>query len=175
MNLTAKHATLAWKVDKGCFDGVRLDGLCVVAVVEATDTLGLQQTGVSKAVVMVDSKATPAQKDALIALVKKQGGKLTENIVAVKTQPISLKTRCCDDEGCAEVAVGTLGKIVTRCLHAEEDSVCGHEDNFYPPLTEGVKAKSAMVTEHNFSWNVFNTTWGDANRRGAFVGAFVVR
>lgn len=175
MNLTGKHATLVWKVDAGSFQGVRLDGLAVVAVIEATDTLGLQQRGPTKAVVLVDEQATPEQQAALVALVRQMGGPLTARIAAVRSQPIQVKTRCCQEDGCAEVAVGSLGKIVTRCLHEDEDKVCGHEDNFYPPLVAGVQARSAMVTEHQFTWNVFNTTWEDANRRGAFVGSFHVR
>src|SRR6516165_6858124 len=59
-NLTGKHAVLGWMVDKGSFDGVSLDGLGIVAVVEASDTLGLKQTGPAKAVLIVDKAATNA-------------------------------------------------------------------------------------------------------------------
>src|SRR5881396_4329957 len=45
MNLTGKHAVLAWKIDKGKLGDVSLDGLSVVAVVAASDTLGMDQTG----------------------------------------------------------------------------------------------------------------------------------
>src|ERR1700716_2603598 len=55
MNLGGKHAVLGWKVDKGAFNGVQLDGLSVVAVVAASDTLGLAQTGSAQAVLIVDS------------------------------------------------------------------------------------------------------------------------
>src|SRR5947207_9405793 len=61
-NLTGKNAVLAWKVDKGSFNDVSLDGLCVVAVVAASDTLGLDQNGPAKAIFVVDSKATTAQR-----------------------------------------------------------------------------------------------------------------
>src|SRR3954449_7374685 len=54
MNLTGKHAVLGWKVDKGSLGAVRLDGLGVVAVVAAHDTLGLTQTGPARAVLIVD-------------------------------------------------------------------------------------------------------------------------
>ncbi|HJT76666.1 MAG TPA: DUF1326 domain-containing protein, partial [Gemmataceae bacterium] len=50
MNLTGKQGILAWKVDKGSLDNVALDGLGVVAVVVASDTLGLKQTGAARAV-----------------------------------------------------------------------------------------------------------------------------
>src|SRR5438874_12669828 len=40
MNLGGKHAVLAWKIDKGTLDNATLDGLGIVAVVAASDTLG---------------------------------------------------------------------------------------------------------------------------------------
>src|SRR5881409_607782 len=52
--LSGKHAVMAWKVERGTLDNVSLDGLSVVAVVQASDTLGLLQTGQAKAVVIVD-------------------------------------------------------------------------------------------------------------------------
>src|SRR5437588_5336663 len=82
MNLTGKNAVMAWKVDKGTIDGVRLDGLAVAAVVSASDTLGLTQTGPAKAVLMVDDKANAAQRAALVRLAKQQGGRLLARVVA---------------------------------------------------------------------------------------------
>ena len=63
-NLTGKNAVLVWQIDEGTQGGVRLDGLTVVAVVQASDTLGLDQTGQASAVLIVDSRATQAQRDA---------------------------------------------------------------------------------------------------------------
>src|SRR5687768_3462017 len=84
MNLTGKHAVIAWKIDKGSHDNVALDGLSVVAVIEASDTLGQTQAGPSKAVLLLDAKATPAQREALINVAKKLGGDLTKNVVHVE-------------------------------------------------------------------------------------------
>src|ERR1700746_3509227 len=68
MNLTGKHAVLGWKIDRGSNAGGKLDGLGIVAVVAASDTLGLKQTAPSKAILIVDCKATPAQREALVSL-----------------------------------------------------------------------------------------------------------
>src|SRR5262249_45821531 len=92
MNLTGKNAVMGWKIDKGQFDGVKLDGLGVVAVIAASDTLGLAQTGASKAVLIVDSRANESQKAALVKLAKKQGGDLTKNVLAVESAKIDLTT-----------------------------------------------------------------------------------
>src|SRR6516162_6336311 len=84
MNLGGKHAVLGWQVEKGTLGDVKLDGLGVVAVVAASDTLGLKQTGPSRAVLIVDSRATAAQRDALVRLAQRQGGDLVKNVVAVR-------------------------------------------------------------------------------------------
>src|SRR5712691_12673914 len=52
MNLAGKHAVLGWRVDQGAVDGVKLDGLSVVAVVAASDTLGLTQTGPAQSIII---------------------------------------------------------------------------------------------------------------------------
>src|SRR5438093_6100980 len=54
--LTGKNAVLAWKIESGTVAGTKLDGLGVVAVVAATETLGLKQTGAGRAVLIVDAK-----------------------------------------------------------------------------------------------------------------------
>src|SRR5438105_4175178 len=74
--LTGKNAVLAWKVDSGAVGGVNLGGLGVVAVLSATDTLGLKQSAPGRSVLIVDGKATTAQRDALVAFAKAQAGKL---------------------------------------------------------------------------------------------------
>src|SRR5262245_46211309 len=51
-NLTGKNAVLAWKVEKGTAGGVRLDGLSIVAIIVAHNTLGLEQNGPAKAVLI---------------------------------------------------------------------------------------------------------------------------
>src|SRR5437773_12382534 len=56
-NLTGKHAILAWRVDQGRFHDVNLEGLSVAAVIVAHNTLGLEQTGPAKAVLIVDQRA----------------------------------------------------------------------------------------------------------------------
>lgn len=171
MNLTGKHAVIGWKIDKGREGAVSLDGLSIVAVIEATDTLGLDQTGPSKAVLLVDRNANAAQRDALVAFAKKVGGDLTKNVVAIETAPIKLSVNQCKGGGCASLDAG-IAKIEASCLNKEDHKICGNEDNFYPPLTKGVKAESSLVNEHSYVGKTFNKTWNDNHRRGAYVGTF---
>jgi hypothetical protein len=174
MNLTGKQAVMAWKVDKGALDDVRLDGLGVVAVVVASDTLGLKQTGSARAVLIVDSKADTAQRAALIRLARQQGGDLVRNVVAVQTAPVDLTLCDCKGNACARLRAGAA-RLETRCLDDKHDKACGNESAFYPPLAKGVKAKAAVAVEHGYTGKGFNETWQEADRRGAYVGSFEIR
>src|SRR5205085_2840281 len=129
MNLGGEHAIMGWQIEKGTFNDVQLDGLGVVAVVAASDTLGLAQTGTSKAVVIVDKRADSKQRDALVALAKKQGGELVRNVVGVQSAEIKLEICPCAENGCAKLKAGPA-LIETRCLDAKHDKVCGNESAF---------------------------------------------
>jgi hypothetical protein len=172
--ISGKHAVLGWKVDKGTIGNVKLDGLSVVAIVAASDTLGLEQTGPAKAMIIVDSKANAAQRKALIQLAKKQGGKLIENVIKVERSDIDLTVFKCEGNACASLKAGDA-KIETRCLDAKHDKVCGGERAFYPPLARGVTAKAAMATKSSFTGKGLKETWNESDRRGAYVGSFEMK
>jgi hypothetical protein len=174
MNLSGKHAVLGWQVEKGTLGSAKLDGLGVVAVVAASDTLGLSQTGPAKAVLIVDSRADAAQRAALVRLAKQQGGDLVKNVVAVQSARVDLDLCDCAEGGCAKLVAGPA-RIETRCLDAKHDKVCGNESAFYPPLAKGVRVRPALAVEHTYTGTGVNETWNDAGRRGAYLGSFEAR
>src|SRR5215472_13902870 len=90
VNLTGKEAVLAWHVDRGVWQNVSLDGLSVAAVVRATATLGdaFSNPLPAKAVLILDKRATPEQREALANFAQAQGGRLLANVVATEVQPI---------------------------------------------------------------------------------------
>jgi hypothetical protein len=173
-NLSGKNAVLAWQVTKGSFDNVSLDGLGVVAVIETSDTLGLQQTGPARAVLIVDSKATEAQRAALVRLAQKQAGKLLQNVIAVHKADVSLTLCNCKGETCAELTAGKA-RVKTRCLDADHDKACGNETAFYPPLAAGVQVRPAAAVENTYSGEGLRETWRDYDRRSAYVGSFAIQ
>ena len=67
-----KQAVLAWKVDRGSYNGISLDGLSVVAAVAGDRNLGIVEIGGAKAnirsSVFVDDRANAAQRIALVAM-----------------------------------------------------------------------------------------------------------
>jgi hypothetical protein len=175
MNLTGKNAVMGWRVEQGSLDNVKLDGLSVVAVISASDTLGLKQTGSGKAILIVDAKADAKQRDALIRLAKREGGDLLKNVISTQSASIELSVGECQEGGCASLKVGQIARIETRCVDPHHDKVCGNESAFYPPLAKDVRATTAVALEHSFQGKELNETWKDAQRRGAYVGSFAIR
>lgn len=173
-NLSGKNAVMAWKIDIGTFDGVSLDGLGMVAVVSASDTLGLQQSGPARSIVIVDEKATPSQRQALVRLAQRQGGHFLKNVKAVQAAPIKIALCECKGGSCAEVTAGAA-VIKTRCIDAHHDKACGNETAFYPPLSRNVSVRPAAAVETGFQGTGLRETWREFDRRGAYVGSFEIR
>jgi hypothetical protein len=174
VNLGGKHGIMAWKIDKGEWNRVNLDGLGVVAVLAASDTLGTQQTGRGKAVVIVDERATREQKNALVAFAQRQAGDLARNVVAVRSAAIELNVCKCEEGGCGTLRAGDA-RIETRCLDHKHHKVCGNESAFFPPLARDVKAQPALADENSFKGKGLDGTWNDSGRRSAYLGTFSVR
>ena len=106
--LTGKNAVLAWRVDSGTVGGVKLNGLGVIAVLSTSDTLGLKQSAPGRSLIIVDEKATTAQRDALVAFAKAQAGKLLGEVVAVRAASFDLEICKCDGETCATLKAGAV-------------------------------------------------------------------
>lgn len=173
-NLSGKHAVMAWKIEKGTLDNVALDGLGIVAVISASDTLGLNQTGPARAILIVDEKASPAQRDALIRLARRQAGDLLKNVVTVESAPVQFNICECKEEGCAELVAGKA-MIKTRCIDAKHDKACGNESAYYPPLAQNVTARPAAAVEHGYRGTGLDLTWREFERRGAYLGTFKIQ
>ncbi len=172
--LAGTNGIMAWKVETGSLDGVTLDGLSVVAVVAASETLGLKQNGDGKALLLVDSRANAEQRDALVRLARRLGGELTRNVIKVESTSIALDICECKQGGCATLSAGKA-HIETRCIDDRHDKTCGNEWALYPPLSKSVEARAAVAVEHSFTGKELNETWKDGERRGAYLGTFTTR
>ena len=84
-------------ITSGSFDGVALDGLTVAAAVAGDRNLGMREMGgeeptAVKAIITVDPRATAAQRDALVRLVRELSGGLITHVVRVDTAPVRFAT-----------------------------------------------------------------------------------
>ena len=171
--LTGNQALLAWHVQEGEWNGVKLDGLTVAAAVRAHATLGdpYGNPYPAQAVLMVDDAANPAQREALISLAQHQGGKLLENLVRVEVVPVILDMPSDTHDGHAVLRAGHLATIVTRPLN-HHDHICGNETNFYPPLTNVENATSAVALTDEFQDDGLDSRWSSHGRRSAYLATF---
>src|SRR5687768_9494106 len=89
-----RDAIVAWKVTAGAVNSVALDGLAIVAVVVADRNLGSRDLGapppsIVRSVLLVDANASTAQRNALVAMVRRLAPDLTREVVSVKPVPIA--------------------------------------------------------------------------------------
>jgi hypothetical protein len=173
VGLVGKEAILAWKVKDGNWNGVDLSGLGVVAVVRAKATLGdpYHNPYPAKAVLILDERATPAQRAALEAFAKAMAGPLVAHVVRVDAAPIDLEVSPDHHDARAKLTAGTLARIETRSLCAG-DHLCHNEFVYYPPLTQVAHAMPAYTIEEAFSGKGLDAVWWRADKRSAFIGSF---
>lgn len=173
MNLAGKEATLLWSIRDGEWKGTKVGGLNVIAVVSTKETLGDQsfEPRAGKAVLIVDARADSAQREALADFARAMAGRLTAQVVDVKSAPIEAKLATCTKLGCASVKAGDLVEISTRCLGNQHD-VCGNEETYYPPLTKVDGAYPVFADHASFTAKDLGVTWQIAGKRSAFIATF---
>jgi hypothetical protein len=119
-----------------------------------------------KAVIKVDPRATPAQRDALVALVRELSGGLISEVASVETAAVRFATT----SKYVEVAVpDTLALVVNKEM--KHDPSCGAMQWFKPfaPLTEPAMGTAET---HAFSGGGLGTRWSAPDKRSAFWGTF---
>jgi len=169
-----REALLAWKVDQGQWAGVDLAGLGVALVVKGNDTLGFNKSFAvnpfpAESVILVDEKASSAQKDALVAFVKQTAGELAEHVVRIESVAISLTNDHLSGRG--RFQAGKIAAIETRGM-AKGDCVCSNETIFYPPLTKIENFQPAFALKTSFEGDGLDMTFTVLGGRSAFLGTF---
>ncbi len=162
-----REAVLVWKMDSGVLDGVRVDGLGIVAVVSGKDNLG--KAGVARrAVLYVDQKATPAQSAALVKLVREKAAGALGNVIAVKTAPFTFES----DGKITTVAAGNAARLSVSAYPC--DHCVMPAEVWYKPLAPaGVTgAKVAQGTKTGYNDATLGVSWTQEPCDNVFVGAF---
>ncbi len=174
VNLTGTEAILAWKVDRGSWEGVKLDGLSIATAVRAKATLGdpYADPYPAKAVVMIDEQASPEQQRALLSLAKHYAGKLLDNVVETRVVPVMMELpQDHHQHGRARMVAGSTASIETRPIN-ETDHLCGNEVTFYPPLVTLDHSVPAVALTDRYSGPGLDTDWTLHGKRSAFLGRF---
>ena len=166
---TGREALLAWKVDRGSFQGVALDGLSLVAAVAGDVNLGIREIGGetahTRAAVFVDARATPAQRAALVAMARQ----LSNGVVGTIVQLTPTTIQFADDGANFRVSADSLRLTVAKEL--KHDPTCGGKQWFHPFSTVD-DAAMGTTAENAFSGASLGTKWSDPNKRSGFFGTF---
>jgi len=166
---TGREALIAWKVDHGQVNGVSLDGLAVVAALAADTNLGIHEIGgestPARAAIYVDSHATVAQLQALVAMVKTLSGNLIGSVVQETATPVAFT----DNGHQITVSTDTVKLAVEK--HLMHDASCGNKQ-WFNPLTGGVHAEMGTTDANAYSGPALCTKWSDPDKRSSFLGTF---
>jgi hypothetical protein len=164
-----KQAVLAWKVDRGSFNGISLDGLSIVAALSGDRNLGMTEMGGEKPAVrsalFVDERANHAQQLALVAMASELSHGLVGTIVQVAPAPIEFA-----DHG-SEIAVTAPQLSLEVNKHLTHDPTCGAQQWFHP-FSSLTDATMGVADQHLFTGSSLGTKWSDPNKRSAFFGTF---
>jgi hypothetical protein len=115
-------AVFGWKVKKGNWQGVTLDGLSVVAAIRASHTLGdpTRTAYPVKSILIVDERAGLEQRQALKSFAQRLAGDLLQDIVRVEYRPIDFKF----DDDHVHSGARDLGGGRSNCAIGEGDHIC---------------------------------------------------
>jgi hypothetical protein len=173
--LVGELGMMGWKVTKGSWDGVKLDGLSVVGVLKASDTLGNKYRTAYpvKSVLIVDERANTEQRLALQSFAKRMGGDLLQDVSRVMYQPVEIAFENDDLHSMkATLKAGEIAKIQTRAA-GEDDHVCKNQEVWYQPLTKLDHAMPVFASAHTFRGEGLNTKWSAPGQVSSYVGTFV--
>ena len=170
--MAGREAVMAWSIEDGSRGGVDLAGLSVVMVVRGNDTLaykGLEGPSELKAAIIVDEKASDAQRDALVAFAKEHTGRAGKEVVRVDSAPISMSLDTGELKG--SLQAGELVKLSTRKAKPG-DCICMNEVAFYPPLAKIDRFAAGVSIEAEYKGKGLGTRWSTPGSRSAYMGEF---
>jgi hypothetical protein len=151
---------------------VDLAGLSVIMVVRGNDTLaykGLEDPKELKAAIIVDEKASEAQREALVAFAKEHTGRAGKEVVRVDAAPISMSLDTGELKG--SLKAGELVKLSTRKAKAG-DCICMNEVAFYPPLAKIDRFAAGVSIEAEYKGKGLGARWSTPGSRSAYMGEF---
>jgi len=166
---SGRQAVLAWKVDKGTFNGVSLDNLSVVAAINGDQNLGIKELGggkaMTKSAVYVDQRATQVQQIALVAMANELSHGLVGTVVKVTPTAIQFS----DTKDAINVKAGDAVLDVAKKI--DHDISCGAMQ-WFQPLSSMSRSTLGTAAQHSFMGSALGTKWSDPHKKSAFFGSF---
>ena len=165
-----REAIMAWRVSRGAVNGTSIDGLSIVAVVGADRNLGSETLGGPppsqvKTVLIVDGRASSAQREALVAMVRGLAPALTRDVVETRAVPIAFERRGVD------VSVAAAEAKLDVTTKFEHSPNCG-ATRWFDPLARTTTAELGLTRSNEWSGAAPGAKWTQTDRKSSFVGTF---
>jgi hypothetical protein len=161
-----REAVMAWRVRHGAYAGQALDGLAAVAVVVGDDNLAVAGTP-RRTVFYIDERATPAQREALVAILRARTGADFGRLVAVRAAPIAFE----EQSDAVRVSVPKIARLDATKM---PDAACCRWPGqlWYDPLAraQGVKVGNAAVNEYDDG--LLDVRWTHNGQNSVLFGDF---
>lgn len=170
---SGREAVMAWRVNRGAYAGVALDGLKVVAIVAGDVNLGTHELGgvaptEISSIVFVDERASGAQRDALVSLARSLSNGLIRTNVDVRASGVTF------ERGSEAISVEAGGARLQVATRLEHNPSCGAL-KWFDPLGQVEGATIGMTKMFAFSDDSLNRRWQQIDRRSAFFGTFAIQ
>ena len=119
----------------------------------------------TRTALVVDARATPAQRKALVAMAQALSPRMVSDVVEITASPIEFVA----GERDVRVAGGAFRVAVRKEL--DHTMSCGNKQ-WFSPLAAVHHAEMGTTIENAFSGSSLGTRWSDPNKRSAFYGVF---
>src|SRR5262245_52013866 len=164
-NSQPSQAVLAWQIRQGAYDGEKLDGQTIVAVVTAEPSPGTN-FGRTRTVFFVEGRASKSQQQALVHMARDLASAAIHDAGEVLTA--KLDVRIAEGCGCgAAVIECPIAKVRTR-RPTDADQALLDESKNETPLGETFSSNQTCAEQYSFA--------GEPARAGnavmAFTGSF---
>jgi hypothetical protein len=165
--VSGREALMAWRVNEGSLNGVRLNGLTVVALVAGDVNLGTHDLGgvaptAVKTMLMVDARATAAQEKALVQMARTLAPDVIGKDVSTSRTPIVYET----DGHTVHISAGAASHID----HSPECNAL----QWFEPLSRVSSAEVGLTRKFEWSGNGLESRWTQIDRKSSFVGTFTL-
>ena len=161
---TGRDAMMAWNVTSGKWQGVDLSGVRAVAIV--TSEANLSDNAARSSEIIIDSKASSTQSQAMIAALKQNYAATLGNVVTVRYAPITF-----DHTGRSYAVTADDASINVEAM---PNDLCCKMPNlvWYSPLVVLENRKVGYTVKAVYSGKAIATPWSRSGENSAFYGHF---
>jgi hypothetical protein len=170
---SGREAVMAWRVSRGAYEGVALEGLKVVAIVAGDVNLGTHELGgvapsEISSIVFVDERATLAQRDALVSLARSLSNGLIGPEASVRASAVTF------ERGTDAIRVEAGSARLNVATKMQHNPSCGAL-KWFEPLGRIDGATIGVAKRFTFADSALNRSWSQIDQRSAFFGTFAVQ